>query len=81
MCLLRAINKWNPNYTDGVRKVVDVIDEQFPPRKQFTAQQLNSTLGFDGTRIIRMLARRGFPEPTVPVRLPEGLPRPVSNPL
>lgn len=60
MCLLRAINKWDPHYTDGVRKVVDVIEQQFPPRKQFTAHQLNSSLGFDGTRIIRMLARRGL---------------------
>jgi hypothetical protein len=61
MCLLRAINKWDPYYTDKVRKVVDVISDRFP-QKQFTAFQLNSELGFDGTRIARMLARRKFLE-------------------
>lgn len=64
MCLLKAINKWNPYYTDGVRKVVDVIDTCFPSRKQFTAYQLNTALngalGFDGTSVVRMLARRGL---------------------
>jgi hypothetical protein len=64
MCLLKAINKWDPYYTNGVRKVIDVIDTCFPIRKQFTAYQLNTALngalGFDGTSLIRMLARRGL---------------------
>ena len=81
MCLLRAINKWDPYYTDKVRKVVNAIDIKFPSRKQFTAFQLSSELGFNGTSIARMLACRGFPEPTAAVRLPEGLPRRVSHPL
>ena len=80
MCLLKAINKWDPHYTDKVRETVNVIDRKFPSRKQFTARQLSSELGFNGTSIARMLARPGFPEPTAAVRLPEGLPRPVNNP-
>ena len=68
MCLLRAINKWDPYYTDKVRKVVNAIDIKFPSRKQFTAFQLSSELGFNGTSIVRMLAHRGFPEPTAAAR-------------
>lgn len=50
-----------PYYTDKVRKVVNVIDSKFPSRKQFTAFQLNSELGSNGTSIARLHARRGFP--------------------
>ena len=79
MCLLRAINKWDPYYTDKVRKVVNAIDIKFPSRKQFTAFQLSSELGFNGTSIARMHVRRGFPEPTADVWLPEGPSRPVRK--
>lgn len=79
MCILKAIHKWNPYYTDGVRKVVDVIDTCFPSRKQFTAYQLNTALngalGFDGTRIMGLLARRGFcRRPAACTTAPDGFP-------
>ena len=67
------------HYAEKVRQTVNVIDRKFPSRKQFTAKQLSSELGFNGTSIARMHVRRGFPEPTADVWLPEGPSRPVRN--
>lgn len=70
MCLLKAIDKWDPYYTDKVRKVIDAINEHFPKRQQFTAYLLNTagdnTLDFDSSSILHMLARRGFLEKIPP---------------
>ena len=67
------------HYAEKVRQTVNVIDRKFPSRKQFTAKQLSSELGFNGTSIARMYVRRGFPEPTATAWLPEGPSRPVRK--
>ncbi len=62
MCLLRALQKYDPFYHKKVQQVVDIIERKFPCPKQFTAYELNSELEFNGTGIARLLARHGFLE-------------------
>ena len=60
MQLVRAIQKYDPSYTDKVRVVAEKIEDAF--QKQFTILELNDCLDFDGNRYIRMFCRRGFLE-------------------
>jgi hypothetical protein len=58
--LLRAIQKYDPAYTDKVRLVAEDINAVFKERGQFTVAQLNNHLEFDCNRSVRMFGRRGF---------------------
>ncbi len=58
MQLVRAIQKYDPSYTDKVRVVAEKIEDAF--QKQFTILELNGCLDFDGNRYVRLLCRRGF---------------------
>lgn len=60
MQLVRAIQKYDPSYTDKVRVVAEKIEDAF--QKQFTILELNGRLDFDGNRYVRLLCRRGFLE-------------------
>jgi len=60
MQLVRAIQKYDPSYTDEVRVVAEKIEDAF--QKQFTILELNGRLDFDGNRYVRLLCRRGFLE-------------------
>lgn len=60
VCLLRAIQKWDPKYSEKVQEVIAVIDTKLKHLPQFTAYQLNSQLQFNGSSIARMLVSRGF---------------------
>lgn len=65
LCLMRAVDKYDPTYTDKVRRVHETINESFPKRRgkstiEFTAAEITSRLGFDSTGCIRLLVRKGF---------------------
>ena len=64
LCLMRAIDRYDPTYTDKIRKVNQVINESFPKRRgkaiEFTADEITARLGFDCTGYIRLLVRKGF---------------------
>jgi hypothetical protein len=59
--LIRAVHKYDPNYTEKVREVAEAIDNEFlSKQKQFSVADVSRFLEFDGNRYIRMLCRRGF---------------------
>lgn len=57
--LLRAVRKYDPGYEQKVKSIVEIIDEKYADRKQFTLADLNRYLEFDATSHCRMLVRRG----------------------
>jgi hypothetical protein len=70
MCLIRAINKYDPEYTDKIIKICKAINETITannrkrtvPRQEyeFTIEQISTKLGYDCTPYIRLLATKGF---------------------
>jgi hypothetical protein len=58
--LVRAINQYDPTYTDKVKRIVEIINNGLSKRAQFTCTDVNVHLGFDCHRYIRLLCRRGF---------------------
>ena len=60
MHLVRAINQYDPTYTDKVKRVVEIINNGLSKRAQFTVADVNIYLDIDCGRYIRMLCRRGF---------------------
>jgi hypothetical protein len=59
--LIATINKYDPFYTEKVKRVVEVIEHELPARKkQFSAADLKRYLDFDSHRHLRMLCRRGY---------------------
>jgi hypothetical protein len=59
--LIATINKYDPFYTEKVKRVVEVIEHELRARKkQFSAADLNRYLDFDTHRHLRMLCRRGY---------------------
>ena len=60
--LIATINKYDPFYTEKVKRVVEVIEHELRARKkQFSAADLNRYLDFDTHRHLRMLCRRWLP--------------------
>jgi hypothetical protein len=71
LCLLKAINRWDPYYVDKVRQVVEIINGSNLLRyKQFSAFQISSECAFDATGVCRVLARRGYLEKVFDTRRP-----------
>jgi hypothetical protein len=68
ICLMRAVRKYDPNYTRKVKKVCETIDAQFPAKRrskipvQFTDADISQQLGYDCLSYIRMLVKRRFLE-------------------
>lgn len=64
MCLMRAINKYDPTYTDKIIKICKVIDEKSTKKQKqpfdFDINTISVELGFDCTSSIRLLATKGF---------------------
>ena len=61
--LVTAIRKYDPEYKEKVKLVVEAIDRDgLRKRKQFTLDDVNRRLDFDGNRYVRMLSRRDFLE-------------------
>jgi hypothetical protein len=58
--MVRAINQYDPFYTEKVKRVVETIQNELSPRTPFAVVDLNGYLEFDGSRHIRLLCRRGF---------------------
>jgi hypothetical protein len=58
--LIRAIAKYDPKYTEKVKKVVETIDEKLSEIKQIQLAEVNQHVGFDSHRYIRLLCRRGY---------------------
>jgi len=59
-CVLKAVRRYDPNYTDKVRQAVETINAHFSRRKQFTSDAVSGHMGFNGDRYLRLLMRRGF---------------------
>jgi hypothetical protein len=57
--LVRAINQYDPFYTDKVKRVVEIINNGLSKRAHFSAADINVYLDADCNRYIRMLCRRG----------------------
>jgi len=58
--LVRAINQYDPMYTEKVKLVVEAINHELSKRTQFATIDVNRYLEFDCSRHIRLLCRRGF---------------------
>jgi hypothetical protein len=58
--LLRAINQYDPTYTEKVKWIVEIINNDLSKRAQFGANDVNVYLDIDCGRYIRMLCRRGL---------------------
>ena len=65
LCLIRAVDKYDPTYTDKIQQVCQVVDK-LPTRRrpkntsEFTVEDINSTVGFDAYSYIRWLVRKGL---------------------
>jgi hypothetical protein len=64
MCLMRAIRKYDPHYTNKVRKICETIDQRYPKGKRgdnstITEPAVTSAVGLDSLSYLRMLVRRG----------------------
>jgi hypothetical protein len=67
LCVMRAIKKYDPFYTDKVGKVCRSIDARCNKKRrkvsavpEFTAEDLTRDVGFDSTGCLRMLVRKKF---------------------
>lgn len=58
--LLKAAAKYDPAYTEKVKRVVEVIDHALSGSKCFHAADLGRHLEYDAPRYLRLLCRRGF---------------------
>ena len=58
--LVRAINQYDPKYTEKVKLVVEAINHELSKRTQFAAVDVRRYVDFDCDRHIRLLCRRGF---------------------
>jgi hypothetical protein len=61
--LVRAINQYDPFYTEKVKRVVEIIHHGLSKRAQFSAADVSVYLDADCNRYLRMLCRRGFHTP------------------
>ena len=57
---LRAAAKYDPNYTDKVKQVVEVIENALSGTREFRAADVDRHLEFNCHRFLRMLFRRGL---------------------
>ena len=55
-CFMRAARRYDPFYTDKVKRVCKEIDA----KKEFTAAELADRVGLDPAGILRALVRKGF---------------------
>jgi hypothetical protein len=62
MCMVRAINGWDPKYHEKIQAVVKFLEEKFDVcHDKFTSRNaIDQTLGLDCTRYIRVLVKRGY---------------------
>ena len=72
--LVATIKGYDPAYTEKVKLLVEVIENELSTRKQFSFADVNRHLDFDCNRYIRLLGRLGFlsSAPQLPKTLAEG---------
>jgi hypothetical protein len=58
-CLIRALQKYDPTYTEKVQTVVAAIDVETEKKTHFTTHQVSTRVGFQAQRICKMLVKRG----------------------
>ena len=61
--LVATIKGYDPAYTEKVKLLVEVIENELSTRKQFSFADVNRHLDFDCNRYIRLLGRLGFLSP------------------
>jgi len=57
---LEAVAKYDPAYTEKVKRVVECIEHELLSRKQIHSGELRRHLDLDCDRYLRLLSRRGF---------------------
>ena len=58
--MIKAVDKYDPFYTQKVKKVADVINEQLKTAAQFTVSEVRRHLDFDCDRHLNLLNRHQF---------------------
>jgi hypothetical protein len=58
--LVATIKGYDPQYTEKVKRSVEVVENELSTRKQFSFADINRHLDFDCHRYIRLLGRLGF---------------------
>jgi hypothetical protein len=58
--LVATIKGYDPTYTEKVKLLVEIIQNELSQRKQFSFADVNAHLDFDCNRYIRLLGRLGF---------------------
>lgn len=62
-CLIRALQRYDPTYTDKVKKAVEAVDSLITPlQPMVTSKQITEAAGFNCSRLCKMLVRRGYLE-------------------
>ena len=57
---LGAVAKYDPAYTEKVKRIVEVINHELSKSKQIRTGELERYVGYDSHRYLRLLTRRGF---------------------
>jgi hypothetical protein len=60
ICLVKAIKRYDPHYSNKVKATVEVLDGVLKPRKKFTTAEVSSHLGQDAASYLRVLVKRGY---------------------
>jgi hypothetical protein len=60
ICLVKAIKRYDPHYSNKVKATVEVLDGVLKPRKKFTTSEVSSHLGQDAASYLRVLVKRGY---------------------
>jgi len=59
-CFMRATRKYDPLYTKKVSQLCKVINGKYRFRKDFTTDDLSASVGFNTSRILRMLVGKHY---------------------
>ena len=59
-CLMRAFGKYDPEYSLKVKNVIAAVDKLRAKSPTFTAKQISEIVGFQATRICKMLCTKGY---------------------
>lgn len=63
LCMISALNKYDPGYTDKVKQVCEAISVHRPKRSKaadFSIETLSKSVGFDTTLFLRLLASKQY---------------------
>jgi hypothetical protein len=60
MCLVKAIRRYDPYYSNKVKATVAVLENGLADRKRFSISEVSSQLGYDAASYVRVLVKRGY---------------------